>query len=100
MEEFRIELQALLRKFTDTDDVSDDECYTVALTMVNVMTSKLEIRQKFYRTMQIFAKDRAKECKQQFDMILAGLDITDEEKEELVKRVKAIVNGDKDKIEN
>jgi len=99
MDDFRVELQALLRKFTDANDVSDGECHTLALTIVNVVTSDLDIRQKFYKTMQAFAKERAKECRQQFDMILAGLDMTDEEKEKLLERIKRIVDG-KDKIEN
>jgi DNA-binding transcriptional regulator YbjK len=100
-DDFRIELHALFKKFASQNNISDSECNTMAVTVSNLLTSDMSTRQRFYKLMSDFARERAEECKQSSDMILAGLDMTDEEKEALIKSIKEQIDEEKNsKIEN
>ena len=100
-DEIRIELQAILNKFAPQIGLTEGECETMAVTVANIVTADIGVRKKFYETMRDFVAERAKECKQQADMILAAMDMPEEEKEELIKRVKKMIEDQKNpKIEN
>jgi hypothetical protein len=100
IEDFRVELQALLKKFAAQFDLSDNDCYVMAVTVANISASGTETKRKFYEVMRDFSKKRAKECGQEAEMILAGLDLSDEDKEKLVRIAKGIVEKKDSKVEN
>jgi hypothetical protein len=99
-EDLRLKLQSLLTEFDKEHGLSASEIHTIATTMVTLVYSDKSSRLTWYREMQKVADMISKNLKEQGEMILAGLNLSEEEKKELKKKIEAKIGNKNKKVEN
>jgi hypothetical protein len=98
-EDLRLKLQILLDEFHHEHKLDAEETHTIATTMITLMYSNRETMLIWYKEMQRVSDMIAKNLKEQADRIIDTLNLSDEEKEKLMQRVKAQIKKG-DKVEN
>lgn len=99
--DLRMKLQVLIGEFQKEHKLDIEEIHTIVTTITTLIYSEKPTRLIWYREMQRVSEVIARSLKEQVDMILAALDMSDKEKEKLMKSVKAQVRDKKeDKVEN
>ena len=97
--DLRIELQALFKKYGTKYNLSDSDCSILAITTSMILSADDYVKMRYYETMKRFSEERQKELMEQADKIITTMNLTDEEKEKLLNKVKADAKAN-DKISN
>lgn len=97
-DDLRLKLQVLLGEFSNEHGLDSGEIHTIVTTMTTLIYSDKNTRLVWYKEMQKVANMIANNLNDQAKMILATLDLTEEEQEELKKKIEERIG--KTKVEN
>lgn len=95
-EDLRLKLQVLLGEFKDEHKLEADEIHTIVTTILTLVYSDKPTRLIWYREMQKVAAMIAEVLKEQGNMIIAALGLSEEE----VKKIKDRIKEKDNKVEN
>ena len=95
-DDLRLKLQVLLGEFENEHKLEASEIHTIVSTILTLVYSDKSTRLVWYREMQRVAALIAQMLKEQGDVIIAALGLSEEQVKELKERVKS----KDDKVEN
>lgn len=95
-EDLRLRLQVLLNDFSDEHKLDEEEIHTIVATMLTLLYSDKSTRLIWYREMQKVASMISQVLKNQGEMMIAALGLSEEE----VKKLKEKIKSKGKKVEN
>ena len=98
-ENLRLKLQSILSEFSEETGINEEEAHVLAVTMTTLVYSEHSVRQAWYAEMQRTSNLIAEMYRKKAEIILASMNLTEEEKEKVKKEVERKVK-EKDKVDN